>query len=89
VLSDPQFQHYHGRFAPPTEDIEPQLYQNCLGDVSVEFEPDTTDLDTVGYYEDMSIDDDLEDIPLNDEPIEPTTPPAATEPSPSPSPRIE
>jgi len=57
VLSDPQFQHYHARFAPAQEPIDEVLYQGCHS----EYEPTEEDL----YGDD--IDMDSLTVPLTDD----------------------
>jgi len=57
VLSDPQFQHYHQRFAAATEPIDAALYQGC----SNELAPD----DTTFINEDVNLDSLT--IPLTDD----------------------
>ena len=68
VLSDPQFQRYHQRFAPAKEPIDPALYSGCSALGNIE-EFDSTMLD----FEDDSLfvpltDDINPDEKLTDEP---------------------
>ena len=57
VLSDPQFQHYHQRFAPAAEPIDAALYSGCSSIAPVE-EFDSTML---------NFDEDSLSIPLTDD----------------------
>jgi len=58
VLSDPQFQHYHQRFAPAKEPIDNNLYQGCFNAA------DTTDYNGI---EGDELDMDSLTIPLTDD----------------------
>lgn len=77
VLSDPQFQYYHGKFAPPhSDEIRDNMYQ-CTGYVSVS---DSTATDSLGNYTSPDFEDldEYQDDGTDTE-AEPTEEPVATE----------
>jgi len=70
VLSDPQFQRYHQRFAPAKEPINPDLYSGCSSIAPVE-EFDSTLLDMEDDSLDMSLTDEFNPDEKIEEPAVP------------------
>ncbi|MBR5170706.1 MAG: penicillin-binding protein [Muribaculaceae bacterium] len=70
VLSDPQFQRYHQRFAPAKEPIHPDLYSGCSS-IAPEEEFDSTLLDMEEDSLDISLIDGVNPDEIPEEPAVP------------------